>query len=339
VPLARPVAERRTARVSFMTRANPAGTVARRMGGSLWTFLVRRLLSVVAVVFMVTAVTWLCFRLLRPEFFAGDGRHVLVQLGDYLQRVFLHLDLGRSWEQPQPEVMDIVRAGLPADLWLLGGGLVFGIAAGVAAGGYVASNPRSAAARAIETVAMVFLCAPVYVVGLSLLLLFGAGIAVSGIGVVPVKYVPFEEDPLAWAGSLIVPWIVLGLPLAAVCERMTNSSMREVMHEEFVRTARAKGLSRAEVLRRHAMPAALAPVFTLAGVTVPVMVTNMVLVELTFSIPGVFQNVRESMADADFPVIQGTVIAAAVLVAVATVVVDIALAWLDPRTRAATATP
>jgi peptide/nickel transport system permease protein len=309
------------------------------MGVSLGKLMVLRLLQVIGVVVMVTAVTWLCFRLLRPEFFVADQRHLLVQLGDYLQRAFLHLDLGTSWERPQPQVMDLVREGLPADLWLLGGGLAFGVAAGVAAGAYVASKPRSAAARLIETVAMFFLCAPVYVTGLSTLLLFGAGIAVSGIGVIPLKYVAFGDDPLAWLGSMIVPWIVLGLPLAAMCERMMNSSMREVMHEEFVRTALAKGLSRPAMLRRHAVPAAVAPVFTLAGVTVPVMVTNMVLVELTFSIPGVFQNVRESMADADFPVIQGTVIAAALLVAIATVAVDFALAWLDPRTRAVAATP
>jgi peptide/nickel transport system permease protein len=81
------------------------------------------------------------------------------------------------------------------------------------------------------------------------------------------------------------------------------------------------------------VPAAVAPVFTLAGVTVPVMVTNLVLVELTFSVTGVFQNVRESMQDADFPVIQGTVTAAAFLVAISSLVVDLALAWLDPQTR------
>jgi peptide/nickel transport system permease protein len=306
------------------------------MGGSLAKFIAVRLVSVAAVVVMVTAVTWLTFRLLRPEYFQGDPRPLLVQLGDYLERAFLHLDLGRSWETPNPEVAGLVRDGLPADLWLLAGGLAFGIPAGVAAGAYVASRPRSAAARAIETVAMVFLCAPVYVVGLSLLLLFGAGIAVSGIGVVPLRYVEFGDNPIGWFGSLIVPWIVLGLPLAAACERMMNSSMREVMHDEFVRTAWAKGLSRRAVLRRHAVPAAVGPVFTLAGVSVPVLVTNMVLVELTFSIPGVFQNIRESMADADFPMIQGTVIAAALLVAVASLVVDVALAWLDPRIRTAT---
>jgi len=308
------------------------------MGASMGMFVVRRLLSVVAVVFMVTAVTWLTFRLLRPEFFQYDQRHLVVQLGDYLQRAFLHLDLGHSWEQPQPAVVDLMREGMPADIWLLLGGLVFGLLAGVGAGAYVGAKPRSLAARAIEAVAMVFLCAPVYVVGLGLLLVFGAGIAASGIGVVPLKYVPFEESPLRWLGAMIVPWIVLGLPLAAVCERMMNSSMREIMHEEFMRTAQAKGISHGRLLRRHAVPAAVAPVFTLAGVSVPIMVTNMVLVELTFSIPGVFQNVRESMADADFPVIQGTVIAAAVLVALASVVVDVALAWLDPRTRAAGAT-
>ncbi len=298
-------------------------------------FVVGKALTVVAVVVMVAAVTWLVFRLLRPEFFVGDERAVLVQLGDYLQRAFLHFDLGQSWENQNPEVADLLREGIVADLWLLAGGLVFGVVVGVAAGAYVGSRPRSFSARAIETVAMVFLCAPVYVVGLSLLLLFGAGIAFTGIGFIPLKYVPFEEGAVQWLGSLIVPWIVLGLPLAAACERMMNSSMREVLHEEYIRTALAKGVSHTRMLRRHAVPAAVAPVFTLAGVTVPVMVTNLVLVELTFSVPGVFQNVRSSMADADFPVIQGTVIAAAFLVAVSTLVVDVALAWLDPKVRSA----
>jgi peptide/nickel transport system permease protein len=260
-----------------------------------------------------------------------------VQLGDYLYRAFVPFDLGTSWEDSQPPVAGMLREGLPADLWLLAGGMAFGLLLGVVAGTVVAARPRAAVSRLIETVSMVFLCAPVYVVGLSVLLLFGAGIAVSGIGFVPLKYVPFEENPLRWLGSMIVPWIVLGLPLAAVCERMMNSSMREILHEEFVRTALAKGVSHRRMLRRHAVPAAVAPVFTLAGVSVPVMVTNMVLVELTFSIPGVFQTIRSSMDDADFPVIQGTVIAAAFLVAVSSLVVDVALAWLDPKVRAGNA--
>ena len=136
---------------------------------------------------------------------------------------------------------------------------------------------------------------------------------------------------------MIVPWIVVGLPLAAVCERMMNSSVREVLHEEFIRTALSKGISHRRMLRKHAVPAAAAPVLTLAGVSVPVMVTNMVLVELTFSIPGVFQTFRSSMDNEDYPVIMGIVISAALLVALGSLMVDLALAWLDPKLRASAA--
>jgi peptide/nickel transport system permease protein len=311
--------------------------MSRSMGGSMGKFVVGRVLSLAAVVVMVTVVTWLCIHLLRPDSFAFDERGVLTQLGDYVYRAFFHFDLGNSWENNQPAVADMMREGLPADLWLLFGGMAFGLVAGVAAGTYVGSRPRTFPARVIEAISMMFLCAPVYVVGLSLLLTFGTGIAVSGVGFLPLKYVPFEQSPLRWLGSMITPWIVLGLPLAAICQRMMNSSMREVLHEEFVRTAMAKGITHGRMLRRHAVPAAVAPVFTLAGVTVPVMITNMVLIELTFSIPGVYQTIRTSMDNADFPVIQGTVIATAFLVAVATLVVEVALAWLDPKIRAGTA--
>jgi peptide/nickel transport system permease protein len=296
-------------------------------------FLARRMVALAAVVVMVTVVTWISIHGLRPEAFAYDQRPTLEQLGDYLVQAFLHFELGNSWEDNQPPVSGMLREGLPADLWLLAGGMAFGLALGLTAGTYVGSRPRAPLARAIEAVSMFFLCAPVYVVGLSALLLFGAGIAVTGVGFIPVKYVPFEDGPVRWLGSMIVPWIVVGLPLAAVCERMMNSSMREVLHEEFIRTALSKGISNRRMLRKHAVPAAAAPVLTLAGVSVPVMVTNMVLVELTFSIPGVFQTFRSSMDNEDYPVIMGIVISAAVLVALGSLLVDLALAWLDPKTR------
>jgi peptide/nickel transport system permease protein len=300
-------------------------------------FLARRLIAVAAVVLMVTVVTWISIHGLRPEAFQFDQRPTLEQLGDYLVQAFLHLEFGNSFQRPNPPVSGMLRQGLPADVVLLVGGMAFGLLFGLAAGTFVGAQPRRAVSRAIEAVSMFFLCAPVYVVGLSALLVFGSGIAVSGIGFIPVKYVPFEESPLRWLSSMIVPWIVVGLPLAAVCERMMNSSMREVLHEEFVRTALSKGISHRRMLRRHAVPAAAAPVLTVAGVSVPVMVTNMVLVELTFSIPGVFQTFRSSMDNEDYPVIMGIVIAAAVLVALGSLLVDLALAWLDPKLRAGNA--
>jgi peptide/nickel transport system permease protein len=308
-----------------------------QMGGSLAKFLLRRLATVAGVVVLVTTLTWVTFHGLRPEYFAHDDRHVLVQLGDYLQRAFLHFDLGNSWEGARPAVADMVKAGLPADLWLLAGGLAFGLLAGMAAGAVVAARPRTRLARAIETLSMVFLCAPVYVVGLGLLLLFGDEIGLVDLGI-PLRYVPFGDDAAGWALSLIVPSIVLGLPLAAACQRMMTVAMRDIAHEEYIRTAYAKGLRERTVVRRHEVPASAAPVFSLAGVSVPLMVTNMVLVELTFSVPGIFQEIRTSMANADFPVIQGTVVAAAFLVAVSGLVVDFLLAWLDPRVRDAATT-
>jgi peptide/nickel transport system permease protein len=300
-------------------------------------FFARRLFGLVAVVVLVTIVTWISIHGLRPEAFQFDERPTLEQLADYLYQAFVHFELGNSFQRPNPPVSGMLRQGLPADLWLLFGGMAFGLLLGISAGAYVGSRPRKPLARAIEAVSMFFLCAPVYVVGLSALLLFGVGIAVTGIGFIPVKYVPFEESPVRWLGSMIVPWIVVGLPLAAVCERMMNSSMREVLHEEFIRTALSKGISNRRMLRRHAVPVAASPVLTLAGVSVPVMVTNMVLVELTFSIPGVFQTFRSSMDNEDYPVIQGIVLAAALLVALGSLLVDLALAWLDPKTRVSSA--
>jgi peptide/nickel transport system permease protein len=303
------------------------------MGSLLLKYLVLRIASVVGVVVMVTALTWLTFHTLRPELFASE-RHMLVDLGDYLWRAFAHFDLGRSWEGSHDPVADTVREGMPADLWLLAGGLAFGLAAGIGAGAVVAARPRTRMARWIESISMIFLCAPVYVVGLGVLLLFGNEIGLVDLGI-PLRYVYFRDDPVGWATSLVVPSIVLGLPLAAACQRMMTVSMRDISHEEYIRTAYAKGLPERAVIRRHAVPASAAPVFTLAGVWVPIMVTNMVLVELTFSVPGVFQEIRTAMAEADFPMIQGTVVAAAFLVAVASLVVDVLLAWLDPRVRQA----
>src|SRR5687767_10533995 len=141
-------------------------------------FLARRLIALAAVVLMVTVVTWISIHGLRPEAFAYDQRPTLEQLADYLTRAFLHFELGNSWENNQPPVAGLLREGLPADLWLLAGGMAFGLLLGMTAGAYVGSRPRAPGARTIETVSMVFLCAPVYVVGLSILLLFGAGIAI-----------------------------------------------------------------------------------------------------------------------------------------------------------------
>ena len=192
------------------------------------------------------------------------------------------------------EVEDLIRQGLPADLSLLAGGLAVGLLAGIAGGAYCAARPGTFPARALETAAALFMCAPVYVVALMLLLLFGAGLGmvISSGPAIPTSYTTFRDSPLGWAGSLLVPWLVLGLPLAGVCLRMMRASMNEVLDEDYLRTARAKGLRMRTVVRRHAVPSAVAPVFSLTGVTMPIVVTNLVLIEQVFSVPGVFTGMK-----------------------------------------------
>jgi peptide/nickel transport system permease protein len=145
--------------------------------------------------------------------------------------------------------------------------------------------------------------------------------------------VPFAESPLRWAGALLVPWLVLGLPLAGVSLRMMRATMTEVLDEDYLRTAMAKGLRPSTVVRRHAVPSAVAPVFTLTTVTMPVVVTNLVLIEQVFSIPGVFTGMKRGIAIGDFDLLFALTAVAAGFVAVASLLADFALHWLDPRLR------
>ena len=306
------------------------------MALSMGKFVLGRLISVVIVVVGVTGLTWLAVNALRPDLRAGDDRFFFVVFLDFLQSAFLHFDFGVSRTGGNREVQDLIRQGLPADLSLLAGGLTVGLVAGIAGGAVCAARPRTFLARALETVAVLFMCAPVYVVGLMLLLLFGAGLGLvveSGIAI-PTSYTPFRESPLGWAGSLLAPWLVLGLPLAGVCLRMMRAAMHEVLDEDYLRTARAKGVRPSRVIRRHAVPSAVAPVFSLTGVTMPIVVTNLVLIEQVFSVPGVFTGMKRGIAAGDFDLLFGLTAVAAGLVAVSSLATEVVLAWLDPRVRA-----
>ena len=303
------------------------------MALSLGKFVLSRLATVVIVVVGVTGLTWLAINALRPDLHAGDDRIIFVQLADYLQSAFLHGDFGQS-STSNREVSELLRQGLPADLCVLVGALVLGLGLGIAGGAYCAAKPRTLWSRLLEGAAALFMIAPVYVVALILLLLFGAGLGMVGfLAHIPTAYVPFSESPLRWAGALLVPWLVLGLPLAGVSLRMMLASMREVLDEDYLRTAYAKGLRPSTVLRRHAVPSAVAPVFTLTTVTMPVVVTNLVLIEQVFSIPGVFTGMRRGIAAGDFDLLFALTAVAAAFVAIAGLLADFALHWLDPRLR------
>jgi peptide/nickel transport system permease protein len=303
------------------------------MGGSL-VRLAGRLAGVVGVVVGVTALTWLAMRVLRPAWFAGDPRPVPAQLAGYLSRDFLHFDLGRTFQPPQDRVSDVIRRGLPADLALLAGGTAFGVVGGTIAGTYCAARWHTPLARALEAAAAFFIFAPLYVLGVGLILLFGSDIALVNVGVhIPRAYVPFGDSPARWAGSLVVPWILVGLPLAALVLRLTRTSVSAILGEDFVRTASAKGLDERTVLRRHVVRAAAAPVISTTGMTVNLTLANVVLVEAVFGIPGVFGRMRDAIGFGDFPMLMGITIVGAALIALGNLLADLALARLDPRVR------
>ena len=284
-------------------------------------------------------------RALRPEEYPGTP--FWSGLGHDLDRSLLHFNFGEACMfRGCPEVRDLWARGYAVDLWLLGGGLLFGVLGGVAAGVWCATRPRTRGARALEAAAMLAFCTPVYVVGLTLLLLFSPAFGVSHL---PYFFDPHSyASPLAspWGGlrSLLVPWLVVGAPLGAMCLRLTVALTRDELTQNHIQTARAKGLTHRRVVRRHAAPAAYASIASLLSVTIPAVVTNLVLVEWVFSIPGFFRHTKRALAQAQpptihVPTLQALALWAAVLIVVMSVLADIALVRLDPRLRTTGSVP
>jgi peptide/nickel transport system permease protein len=304
------------------------------MSGSYVTFAVRRLAAAGVIAVLVTAITFLMLHVLRPEAFF-DPRPLPSQLADYLWSALTRFDLGRSYQPPFRPVGELIRERMWADFSLFAGAAVFGLVAGMAGGVYCARRPRSLRARLVAMLAMVALCAPVYWVALVTILLFGKGIGVVvGLGFVDTgSYRPLGSDPVRWFGSLLVPWMVAGLPLAAICMRLTAASMLEVGDTEFIRTALGKGLSERRVALRHALPAAAGPTISFTGAYTPLLVGNALLVEQVYNIPGVFRYTPGAISNGDFPVLQGMIIVSAVLVVLGNLAADLLLARLDPRVR------
>lgn len=306
------------------------------MAVSLPRFLLRKAIAVLVVCLAASALTFVSLHALRPDAF-DDPRPMPTKLLDYLQRAFLHLDLGRSRVQGRP-VSDLIAEGLPADVSLVTGAVVFGLLAGAVGGTMAARDPGSRTARALDALATLAMCAPVYVVGLGLILLFGPGISTTTIDIPLLAtnvYEPLSSDPVRWLQSLLVPWMVTGAPLAGICMRMTRGSMRDALDADYIRTAVAKGLGPVAVAFRHVLPVALSPTLSTAGAYLPLLIGNALLVERVFSIPGVFRSVPRATEFGDFPLLMGLVVVTAVFVVVANGLVDVLLVVLDPRLRAA----
>ncbi|MGE5827433.1 MAG: ABC transporter permease, partial [Micromonosporaceae bacterium] len=159
-------------------------------------------------------------------------------------------------------------------------------------------------------------------------------ILVYGTGLLPrPRYVPITQDPLAWAGGMLLPWITLGLINSASYARFSRAQMLETLSEDYVRTAWAKGVSRRQVHLKHALRAAVTPIVTIAGLDLGAQIGGLVITESTFSMLGIGRQAVLAVLNLNLPIIMATVLIAAVAVVVANMVVDMLYAVIDPRVR------
>lgn len=245
------------------------------------------------------------------------------------------IDLCGSWGPQAVGAMMFDR--VPVDLQLIFGGMLLGTLLGVVAGRWCAAHPRTWITRGLHVTIAFLLSCPPYFLAFVVLVWFSWNSGDYGLPFISGQgdYQPFSEDPLAFLKAMWVPWVCCALPLAAFVARMTEASMREALGEDFIRTARAKGLGEYTVLNRHALPISLPPVAALTGVNVSTMLISAAAIEYGFGLPGMFLTIRGAILGRDLPVLEALVLEGVVLVVLANFLVDAFQARMDPRIRTA----
>ncbi|HLI31984.1 MAG TPA: ABC transporter permease [Solirubrobacteraceae bacterium] len=317
-------------------------------------YIARRLLWMVAVLVAVTFITFIIFYLLpavepaalragktpSPALLAhirqtlGLQRPWYDQYLHFLDRLLFHLDLGYSY-QYDISVRSALAERLPATISLTLGAALLWLAGALALGTLAALRRHSLLDRLVGALTLLGISAPVYWLALLALFLFadvtGKLHLLPGAG----SYVPISEEPLQWLESLVLPWLVLAISLGAFYARLLRANLTEVLAEPYIRTARAKGISQAQVLLRHALRPALTPFLTAAGMDIALLLGGAILTETAFNIPGIGRLLYEAVLNGDLPMIQGTVLVGAIFIVVMNAIVDLLYVWLDPRVRLA----
>jgi ABC-type dipeptide/oligopeptide/nickel transport system permease component len=296
-------------------------------------YVVRRFAALIVTVVLAPCVSFVVFDTLQQDHVAP--LETLRELRAWLERLLLHGDLGDSgWYRT--DMTEVIRLGLPADLTMLIGGLVLGLAGGVVFGLIAVAHPRSLLQRCLDLVAGLGVSMPIYWMGFVVLILFAHN---SGL-ILMVPFVSgqadFEElpsDPLAFVQALWVPIVVCATPIAASVYRMTIAASRDVLGEDFVRTAQAKGLRRRHVLSRHVFPVASIPVLVMTAAQVNLLIMNVSLMQVAFNIPGSFREVQRALANGNIETMQALVLYGCVIIALANLAADLLQARLDPRVR------
>jgi peptide/nickel transport system permease protein len=317
-------------------------------------YIVRRLIGMILLLIVVSGVTFFIFNVFpstdpaalragrqpTPEVIAairedlGLDRPLFVQFGDYIWGVFAHQDFGRSYVS-NVDVLDEIKRDLPATISLAIGGVVVWLTFGLSIGIISAVKHRTVFDRVAIGLSLIAISAPVYWLGLVALYLFAPDFGVFGLGFVGGQgsYVPFSDDPAKWFESLILPWFVLATTFAAVYARLLRGSLLDVLGEDYIRTARAKGLRERTVILKHGVRSAITPVVTVLGLDIGILLGGAILTESVFNIPGIGRLAYDAITRGDLPIVQGTVLFGAFFIIIMNLIVDILYAFLDPRVR------
>lgn len=237
--------------------------------------------------------------------------------------------LGVSFKLRTP-VTDYLMDRFPATLSLAVGAAVIFLVVGVSVGVFAARRRGTTADKSVVGASLLINAIPYYLLALLAYLYL-----VSAWGVFPESgyFSPFEEGPFAWISGLLLPWIVLGLSYSTQYARFGRGSMIEALSEDFVRTARAKGLSERSVTFKHAFRAAVVPIVTIFGLDFAALLAGTIFTERVFSIKGIGMAAIDAIYTQDLPIISATVLIAATFVVVANIVVDVLYSIIDPRVR------
>jgi peptide/nickel transport system permease protein len=240
-------------------------------------------------------------------------------------------DLGESFLTSEP-VGSIIRRDFPVTASLAFGAATLWLLIGVGTGVIAATRPRSLFDRALTATSLFFYSMPAFLMGELLLLFLFFRLYMAGYAFFPPgAYVPLTESITQWARHLILPWFSIALITAATYSRLTRGAMLDVLGEDYIRTARAKGLTEGRIIYRHALRSSAAPVITQFGIDLGGLLGGAIVTEVVFGLPGLGREAVLAITTQDLPVIIGITILSSALVVTASLIVDACYAFLDPR--------
>ena len=315
-------------------------------------FLVRRIITGILVLWLVATGTFFLFftaipvqavarnlagRAASPAVLAqvtrdyGLDRPLLSQYITFLHKLVTG-NLGQSFIT-QEQVTTIIHQDLPITASVVIGGVLLWLIAGLAVGILSATRARTLFDRVATVGVLAGVSAPTFVVGELLLIFVFVQLNQHGISWIQTGYAPISQGVVPWLGTMILPWITLAIVQAAVYTRLSRGSLLDTLGEDYIRTARSKGLTERRVLYRHAIRSAMTPVVSQLGIDIGALLGGVLVVEQVFGLHGLGYQIVAAIPAGDQPVVIGLVILSAAFVVAANIVVDMSYALLDPRVR------